>query len=141
MEVSPEAIHQRMNQQASALLQDRLRQVLAKLHARAPVGDEGLLSAVGTGSMTDRTGLELPAELHKPFPGAGGSAANAGAKRQAVWDDQSSLFDQVALPPGHIPDQRSVDTVVAVAPTGRLWIVAFGSLKVTAVARLARAGA
>ena len=37
VEVSPEALHQRMNKQAIAFLQDMLRQVLAKLQSLTPV--------------------------------------------------------------------------------------------------------
>src|SRR6266853_4754058 len=45
VEVSPEALHQRMNKQALTFLQDMLRQVLAKLQALTPVGDDGLFAA------------------------------------------------------------------------------------------------
>ena len=86
VEVSPEALHQRMNKQALAFLQDMLRQVLAKLQALTPVGDDGLFAAFHKVYSTDSTGFALPDALHKTFPGAGGSAAKAGAKIQAVWD-------------------------------------------------------
>src|SRR5256886_8983221 len=42
VEVSPEAIHQRMNQRALAFLQDMLRQALAKVQAVEKVCDDGL---------------------------------------------------------------------------------------------------
>ena len=113
VEVSPEAIHQRMNKKAMAFLQDMLRQVLAQLQSLTPGWDDGLCSALCKVSITDSTGFELPEELHKTFPGAGGSAAQAGAKIQAVWDDKSRLFDPFALTPWNLPAQRDVDTVVA----------------------------
>ena len=106
VEVSPEAIHQRMHKKAMAFLQDMLRQVLAKLHSLTPVCDDGLFSAFCKVYITDSTGFALPDDLHKTFPGAGGSAAKAGAKMQAVWDSTSSLFDHCALTPWTIPDQR-----------------------------------
>src|SRR5262249_3031195 len=43
VEVSPEAIHQRMNQRALAFLQDMIRQALAKVQSREKVCDDGLL--------------------------------------------------------------------------------------------------
>ncbi len=141
VEVSPEAMHQRMNKKAIACLQDRLRQVLAKLHALTPVGDDGLFAALCKVYIADSTGFELPEELHKTFPGAGGSAAKAGAKMQAVWDSKSSLFDPFALTPWNIPDQRYVDTVVALAQKGLLFIFDLGYFKVKALASLATAGA
>jgi Transposase DDE domain len=120
--VSPEAIHQRMNKQASAFLQDLLRQTLAKLQSLDQVYDEGLFPAFTRVYIADSTGFELPDELHKTFPGAGGGAAKAGAKIQAVWDDQSSVFGHFALTPWNIPDQRYSDQVVALAQKGMLFI-------------------
>jgi len=122
VEVSPEAMHQRMHKKAIAFLQDMLRQVLAQLPSLTPGCDDGLFSASGKVYITDRTGFELPEALHKTLPGAGGSAAKAGAKMQAVWDDKRRLFDHCALPPWHIPDQRDVATVVALAQQGILCI-------------------
>jgi len=130
-----------MNKQALAFLQDMLRQVLAKLQALTPVGDDGLFAAFHKVYITDSTGFALPDALHKTFPGAGGSAAKAGAKIQAVWDYKSSLFDHLALTPWNIPDQRYVDTVVALAQKGILFLFDLGYFKVKALASLATAGA
>ena len=141
VEVSPEALHQRMNKQALAFLQDMLRQVLAKLQALTPVGDDGLFAAFHKVYITDSTGFALPDALHQTFPGAGGSAAKAGAKIQAVWDYKSSLFDHFALTPWNIPDQRYVDTVVALAQKGILFLFDLGYFKVKALASLVTAGA
>ena len=118
-----------------------LRQVLAKLQALTPVGDDGLFAAFHKVYITDSTGFALPDALHKTFPGAGGSAAKAGAKIQAVWDYKSSLFDHFALTPWNIPDQRYVDTVVALAQKGILFLFDLGYFKVKALASLATAGA
>ena len=141
VEVSPEALHQRMNKQAMAFLQDMLRQVLATLQSLTPVGDDGLFAAFHKVSIPDSTGFALPDALHKTFPGAGGSAAKAGAKMQAVWDYTSSLFDHFALTPWNSPDQRDVDTVVALAQKGILFLFDVGYCKVKAFASIATAGA
>ena len=47
-EVSPEAIHQRMNQRALAFLQAMIRPVLATVHSRETGCDAGLLTYVTT---------------------------------------------------------------------------------------------
>ena len=141
VEVSPEALHQRMNKKAIAFLQDMLRQVLAKLQSLTPVGDDGLFAAFHKVYLTDSTGFALPDALHKTFPGAGGSAAQAGAKIQAVWDYKSSLFDHFALTPWNIPDQRYVDTVVSLAQKGILFLFDLGYFKIKALASIATAGA
>jgi hypothetical protein len=79
--------------------------------------------------------------LPKTFPGSGGSAAKAGAKIQAVWDYKHSIFGHFALTPWNIPDQRYIDTVVALAHAGMLFIFDLGYFKLKAFARLATAGA
>jgi hypothetical protein len=141
VEVSPEAIHQRMNQRALAFLQDMLRQALAKVQAVEKVCDDGLFTAFTKVYLADSTGFELPDSLHELFPGSGGSAATAGAKIQAVWDYKSSGFGHFALTPWNIPDQTYVDTVVALAQKGILFLFDLGYFKIKAFARIAAAGA
>jgi hypothetical protein len=141
VEVSPEAIHQRMNQRALAFLQDMLHQALAKVQSREKVCDDGLFTDFTKGSLADSTGFELPESLHDLLPGSGGSAAKAGAKIQAVWDYTSSVFGHCVLTPWNIPDQKYVDHVIALAQRGAWFIFALGSCKIQAVARLALAGA
>src|SRR5262247_40613 len=141
LEVSPEAIHQRMHQRALAFLQDMLRQALAKVQAVDQVCHDGLFTDFPKVYLADSTGFALPDSLHELFPGSGGSAATAGAKIQAVWDYKSSVFGHFALTPWNIPDQRYVDTVVALAQKGILFLFDLGYFKIQALARLATAGA
>ena len=122
VDVSPEAIHQRMNKKAIAFLQDMIRQTLAKVQSLEQVCDDGLFPAFTKVYIADSTGFELPEELHKTFPGAGGSATKAGAKIQAVWDYKSSVFGHFALTPWNIPDQRYIDQVVTLADKEALFI-------------------
>ena len=141
VEVSPEAIHQRMNQRALAFLQDMIRQALAKVQSIEKVCDDGLWTSFTKVYLTDSTGFELPESLHELFPGSGGSAAKAGAKIQAVWDYKSSVFGHFALTPWNIPDQKYIDQVVALAQKGVLFLFDLGYFKIQALARLATAGA
>jgi Transposase DDE domain len=141
VDVSPEAIHQRMNKKAIAFLQDMIRQALAKVQSLEHVCDDGLFPAFTKVYIADSTGFGLPEELHKTFPGAGGSAAKAGAKIQAVWDYKSGVFGHFALTPWNIPDQRYIDQVVALAYKGVLFIFDLGYFKVKALASIATAGA
>jgi hypothetical protein len=141
VDISPEAIHQRMHKPAIAFLQDMIRQMLAKLSALDPVCDDGLFPSFTKVYIADSTGFALPEELHQTFPGAGGSAAKAGAKIQAVWDYKSSLFGHFALTPWNIPDQRYIDQVVALAQQGILFLFDLGYFKVKALASIATVGA
>ena len=141
VEVSPEAIHQRMNQRALAFLQDMLRQALAKVQSVEHVCNDGLFTDFTKVYLADSTGFELPDSLHEIFPGSGGSAATAGAKIQAVWDYKNSVFGHLALTPWTMPDQRYVDTVVALAHKGVLFVFDLGYFKIKAFACIAAAGA
>jgi len=141
VEVSPEAIHQRMHKRALVFLQDMIRQALAKVQALEKVCADGLFTAFTKVYLADSTGFGLPDSLSDLFPGSGGSATKAGAKIQAVWDYKSSVFGHFALTPWNIPDQKYVDTVVALAQQGVLFIFDLGYFKLKAFARIVEAGA
>lgn len=141
VEVSPEAIHQRMNKRALVFLQDMIRQALAKVQALEHVCADGLFTAFTKVYLADSTGFGLPDSLADLFPGSGGSATKAGAKIQAVWDYKSSRFGHFALTPWNVPDQKYVDTVVALAQKGGLLIFDLGYFKLQAFARIVEAGA
>jgi hypothetical protein len=141
LEVSPEAIYQRMNKSALAFLKDLLSQALAKVQTLEHVCDEGLFPPFTKVYLADSTGFALPNSLHDLFPGSGGSATKAGAKIQAVWDYKSSVFAHFALTPWNIPDQKYIDSVVALVQKGALFIFDLGYFKVKAFARIADAGA
>ena len=140
VEVAPEAIHQRMNKKAIAFLQDMIRQALATVQSLEHVCDDGLFTCFTKVYLADSTGFALPDSLHALFPGSGGSATRAGAKIQAVWDYKTSVFAHFALTPWNIPDQKYIDTVVALAHTAALFLFDLGYFKLHAFARLADAG-
>ena len=96
LEVSPEALHQRMHKPAIAFLQEMIRQAFAHMRTLDPRRDDGLFAAC---TIADSTGFGLPDTLKETFPGAGGSATLAGAKMQLVWDYRRGCFEHCALTP------------------------------------------
>jgi hypothetical protein len=106
VEVSPEAMHQRMNTRARVFLQDMIRHALATVHALEKVCADGLCTALTKGYLADSTGCGLPDSVSDLFPGSGGSATKAGANMQAVWDSKSRVLGHGALTPWNIPDQQ-----------------------------------
>ena len=120
--VSPEAMYHRLHKRAHAFLQEMIQHALAKTHAIASGCEDVFCAAFTKVSLADSTGFALPDSRTDTFPGSGGSAAQAGAKIQAVWDYKSSRFDHFALTAWHIPDQKYVDKVVALAQKGILFI-------------------
>jgi Transposase DDE domain len=139
--VSPEALHQRMNKRAMAFLQEMIQQALGKMQDLAHVCDDHLFDYFLKVHIADSTGFSLPENLKDSFPGSGGSATKAGAKIQLVWEYKQSLLEHFVLMPWKIPENKYVDTVVALARTGGLFLFDLGYFKIKALARIAGAGA
>jgi Transposase DDE domain len=141
VDVSPEALHQRLNTRALAFLREMIQSAFAKLHAGDTVWEEDLFAPFTRVHLADSTGFGLPDTLKDLFPGAGGSGAQAGAKLQLVWDYKSSTFAHFALIPWNIPDNKYIDTVVALAQKGALFLFDLGYFKLAAFAQIVAAQA
>jgi hypothetical protein len=120
--VSPEAIEPRMNQRALAFLQAWIRTPWAKIPACQQGGAERRLAPFARVPMADSTGFELPDRRQDMVPGAGGSAAPAGAQIPLVGAYNPRGFTPLALMPWNVPDQKDSDTVVALAQPHDLFL-------------------
>jgi hypothetical protein len=141
VEVTPEALYQRMNSRALAFLQEMIQSAFTKLHTGDTVCDEALFAPFARVHIADSTGFGLPESLQEQFPGAGGSGAQAGAKIQLVWDYKSHTFDHFALTPWNVPDNKYVDTVTELARPHSLFLFDLGYFKLAAFAQIATAHA
>lgn len=141
VDVSPEALHQRMTQRAVAFLRAMLQRAFAKLHTENTWCDDGLFAAFTAVHIADSTGFALPATLKEYFPGNGGGASVAGAKIQLVWEYLSHSFAHLALVAGTTPDNKYIDTVVQLAQRGALFLFDLGYFKMKALAQIAEAEA
>lgn len=141
VDITPEALQQRMTPRAVAFLQDLLQTAFAKLHTGDTICEEGIFAPFPRVHIADSTGLRLPKSLAKEFPGAGGSGSKAGAKIQLVWEYKSHTFDHFALIPWNVPDSKYVDTVVELAQVHSLFLFDLGYFKLAAFATIAAAQA
>lgn len=139
--ITPEALPQRMTARAVAFLQDLLQTAFAKLHTGDTRCEEGIFTPFSRVHIADSTGLGLPESLAKEFPGAGGSGSKAGAKIQLVGEDKSHTFDHFALIPWNVPDSKYVDTGVELARAGALFLFDLGYFTLTAFAPIVAAQA
>ncbi len=139
VEITPAALQQRMTERAVAFLREVLQLAFAQLHAVGTVCEDGLFAAFGRVHIVDSTGFGLPESLAADFPGAGGSGSKAGAKIQLVWDYKSQTFEHFALLPWNVPDNKYVDTVVALAQPHALFLFDLGYFKLAAFAQIAAA--
>jgi hypothetical protein len=141
VEITPEALQQRMTARAVAFLRDILQAAFAKLHTGETVCDDGIFAPFPRVHIADSTGFGLPESLQAEFPGAGGSGSKAGAKIQLVWDYKSHTFDHFALVPWTVPDNTYVETVVELARPHSLFLFDLGYFKLAAFAKIAAAQA
>ena len=139
VDITPAALQQRMTDRAVAFLREVLQLAFVQLHAVGTVCEDGLFAAFGRVHLVDSTGFGLPESLKADFPGAGGSGSKAGAKIQLVWDYKSQTFEHFALLPWNVPDNKYVDTVVALAQPHALFLFDLGYFKLAAFAQIAAA--
>jgi hypothetical protein len=141
VDISPEALHQRMTRRAVAFLRALLQRAFAQLQRGDTVCDANLFASFTAVHIADSTGFALPPALKELFPGSGGSASRAGAKVQLVWEYLSHSFAHLALVAGTTPDNKYIDTVVKLAQPGALFLFDLGYFKVNALAQIAEAEA
>lgn len=141
VDISPEALHQRMTRRAVAFLRELLQRAFAQLHLGDTVWDAGLFAAFSAVHIADSTSVALPPTLKDSFPGNGGGASVAGAKIQLVWEYLSHSCAHLALVAGTTPDNTYLDTVVQLAQRGALFLFDLGCFKMTALAQIAEAEA
>jgi len=141
VDITPEALQQRLNERAVAFLQDLLQTAFTKLHTGDTVCNEELFAPFARVHIADSTGFGLPESLKEQFPGAGGSGSKAGAKIHLVWEYKSHTFEHLALGPWNVPDNKYVDTVVELARPHSLFVFDLGYFKLTACAQIAAAQA
>jgi len=106
VEITPEALPQRMTARAVAFLQELVETAFTKLHTGDTVCEEEIFAPFPRVHIADSKGFGLPESLQKEFPGAGGSSSKAGAKMQLVWEYKSHTFDHFALIPWNVPDNK-----------------------------------
>jgi hypothetical protein len=141
VDITPAALQQRMTERAVAFLREVLQTAFAMLHTSVTVCEDGLFAAFSRVHIVDSTGFGLPESLKDDFPGAGGSGCKAGAKIQLVWDYKSQTFEHFALLPWNIPDNKYVETVVALAQPHSLFLFDLGYFKLVSFAKIAAAQA
>ena len=141
VDITPEALQQRLNERAVAFLQDLRQTAFTKLHTGDTVWEEELFAPFARVQIAESTGFGLPESRKEQFPGAGGSGSKAGAKIQLVGEYKSHTFAHLALGPWNVPDNKYVATVVELARPLSLFVFDLGYFKLTAFAQIVAAQA
>src|SRR5215210_3301841 len=71
VDITPEALQQRMTARAVAFLQELLQMAFTKLHTGHTICEEGIFAPFSRVHIADSTGFGLPASLAKEFSGRG----------------------------------------------------------------------
>lgn len=108
LDLSPQALHQRLSPKACDFLKALLAEALRHLH-RARAGRLGLLDRFSAAVVEDTTTIPLPADLAEQFPGCGGSTAQDGAAALKVlirWDVKTGQLLCLSVHGGRTADRR-----------------------------------
>src|SRR4029453_8973251 len=129
VDITPEALQQRMTVRAVAFLQELVQTAFAKLHTGDIICEEGIFAPFPRVHIADSTGFSLPESLAKEFPGAGGSGSKGGRKIHPGWEYRRPPFDHFALLPWNVPDSKYIDTIVELARPYVLFLFDLGYFK------------
>jgi hypothetical protein len=122
--LSPQGLDERIHQATWSFRQRMFPLALVAFcqTVRLPVP---LLTQFSAGTITDSTGISLPASVAEEFPGSGGDASPAGFKLQLVLEFLTGGFKTIPLTDGITPDQK-VPQHIGLAAPGSLNLLALG---------------
>jgi hypothetical protein len=141
-QMTPQALHQRINGYAVAYLQEvfqlALRQQLEPVCARLPVG---ALTPFGRVLLEDSTQCRLHEKLAEAFKGSGGSASTSAVKIDLIYDVLHHALVELHLSDGTAADQGRALAIVPHLRTGDLVMRDLGYFSLESLRQIAAHGA
>jgi hypothetical protein len=104
LQVSPQALDQRINPEAVQFFRRMLAESLSRLKEKYLL-EIHLLNAFSHIYLLDSTTISLPDSLKEVFPGSGGDAAASGLKVQLLLEFLSGRYRLLEVKPATAPDQ------------------------------------
>jgi len=136
-QMTPQALHQRINTYAVSYLQDvfqlALRQQLEPVCVRLPVG---ALAPFGRVLLEDSTQCRLHAKLAETFKGSGGSASTSAVKIDLIYDVMHHALLEMHLSDGTAADQGRTLAIVAHLRAGDLVMRDLGYLSLESLRQI-----
>jgi hypothetical protein len=142
LEISPEGLHQRINDSSVDFLKSMLSKALELSVSK--LIDESvpeILRHFGKVYVLDSTQVSLPDKLSSVWSGSGGSASKAGMKLHLMLDYKSGKYESIAITDGISPDQNYVDEAIKKLKPGDLFLDDLGYFKQKAVMDVDQRGA
>lgn len=102
--ISPQGLHERIQEQAVAFIQAMYQRALEQFKNRLAL-PIAILQQFTQILVVDSTFDELPDTLQEQYPGSGGKAACASLKVQLVFEFLSGVFRELTIQPGRAADQ------------------------------------
>ena len=141
-QMTPQALHQRLNASAVRYLQDvfalALRQQLEPLCARLPLG---VLAPFGRVLLEDSTQCRLHEKLAEAFKGSGGSASTSALKLDVIYDVLHHTLVEMHLSDGKAADQGRALAIVPHLRPDDLVLRDLGYLSLESLRQIASHGA
>jgi hypothetical protein len=141
-QMTPQALHQRLNPYAVSYLQDvfalALRQQLEPICERLPLG---VLAPFARVLLEDSTQCRLHAKLAEDFKGSGGSASTAALKLDVIYEVMHHSLLEVHLSDGKAADQGRALAIVSHLRPGDLVLRDLGYLSLESLRQIETHGA
>ncbi len=141
-QMTPQALHQRINPSAVAYLQEvfqlALRQQLEPVCARLPLG---ALASFGRVLLEDSTQCRLHEKLAEAFKGSGGSASTSALKIDVIYDVLHHTLVEVHLSDGKAADQGRALAIVPHLQAGDLVVRDLGYFSLESLRQIEAHGA
>jgi hypothetical protein len=136
-QITPQALHQRINANAVSYLQEvfavALRQQLEPLCKRLPVG---VLAPFGRVLLEDSTQCSLHEKLADAFKGCGGSASTSALKLDVIYDVVHHTLVEIHLSDGKAADQGRALAIVPYLRPGDLVLRDLGYLSLESLRQI-----
>ena len=142
LEISPEGLHQRINDSSVEFLKSMLSKALEL--SVSELIDESvpkILRHFSKVHVLDSTQVSLPEELSEIWEGSGGCASESGMKLHLMLDYNSGKYESIAITDGTSPDQNYVDEAIKRLNPGELLLDDLGYFKQEAVMDVDQRGA
>ena len=141
-QMTPQALHQRLNPSAVSYLQDvfalALRQQLEPVCERLPLG---VLAPFARVLLEDSTQCRLHAKLAEAFKGSGGSASTSALKLDVIYEVMQHSLVEVHLSDGKAADQGRALAIVPHLRPDDLVLRDLGYLSLESLRQIAAHGA
>ena len=142
LKITPEALHQRINQKGVEFLKRMLSKAL-ELSVSGLIDESvpKILEFFKKVHLLDSTQMSLPEKLSEIWSGSGGCASSSSMKFHLMLDYKNGKYESISITDGISPDQNYIDEAIKKIDKGELLIDDLGYFKQEAIMDIDEKGA